>query len=128
MEAEKILRLLRAGQNVSAQIRTQSGVLNERIVTRSGPEGYREEIEKYLAEVYNEAGRMLALDHEMRVSAELDAAQARAHWRRLRVGVLAILDKLEDDYPSSDACDDILRLVREHDELDGADGTDDQQE
>jgi hypothetical protein len=124
MEAEKILRELRAGRDPSAQINAQAGVLNARIVTRSGPTGYREEIAHYLSEVYGEAGRMLNLDHNLRVSAELDAAQARAHWRSLRISVATILAKLEDDYPSSDACDDILKLINEHTELDGADDDD----
>lgn len=126
MEADNILRLLRAGQNVRPQIRTQSGVLNERIVTRSGPEGYREEIERYLGEVYGEAGRMLELDRNMRVSAELDAAQARAHWRRLRAAITAILAGLDDDLNPGDACNQIADLLAEHDELDG-EGDDDGQ-
>lgn len=119
MEAEKILRSLRAGQDVRAQIRTQSGVLNARIVTRSGPDGYREEIEGYLTEVYGEAGRMLELDHNLRVSAEMDAAQARAHWRRLRASISAILAKLDDDLNPADACNQINELLTEHAELDG---------
>lgn len=121
MEVTQILREYRAGRDPRVHIKVQAGVLNARVVTRAGPAGYREEIERYLTEVLAEAGGMLALDRNMRISAELDAAQARAHWRSLRASIASILAKIEDDYPPSDACDDILRLINDHNELDGPD-------
>lgn len=124
MEVAKILREVRAGRGVAPLVRKQSGALNARIVTRSGPDGYREEIEHYLTEVYDQVGQTLQLDHNLRVSAELDAAQARAHWRRLRMQITQILAELnsEPSPPIAErivACDRIAEVLGEHAELDG---------
>jgi len=80
VNAELIVRALRGGRDTQRLINEDAGALTERIVTRSGVPGYREEIARYLVEVYAALDATLSREHDLRVSAQLDGAEARSHW------------------------------------------------
>lgn len=83
MHTDQILRGLRREADVSQMIKQDAGALTERVISRAGPAGMFEEIGRFLTDTYRDAGAMLALEHHLRVSAQLDGATARSHWRAL---------------------------------------------
>lgn len=84
MQPRTILTLLRTGRQATEPIKRDAADLTARVVQRSGSAGYRDEICAYLTELYSEIAPMLALEHRLRVTSNLDAGEARSRWAVLR--------------------------------------------
>jgi hypothetical protein len=84
VQSKQIVTLLRTERDATELIKQDAGALTERLVQRSGPAGYRTEVITYLADLYAEVARMLALEHHLRITSNLEAASARSYWAVLR--------------------------------------------
>ena len=98
MNSQQIVTLLRTERDATELIKQDAGALTERLVQRAGPAGYRAEILTYLAALYEEVARMLALEHHLRITSNLEAASARSHWAVLRTALEAA--SVAPDIPS----------------------------
>lgn len=107
MTTEMIVRELRGGRSPARLISQEAGTLVERIVTRSGPAGYREVIVTYLTELFGDVGAALASEHHRRVTLGLDAADARSHWTVL----VRLLGDLAKDPAIPEATQDRIRVA-----------------
>lgn len=111
MSTELIVRELRGGRSPDRLISQEAGSLVEKIVTRSGPAGYREVIVSYLTRLFGEVSAALTLEHKRRVTLGLDAAEARSHWTVL-ARLLTVLSK--DPSVPEQVRDRIITALVEH--------------
>jgi hypothetical protein len=84
VHSPQIVTLLRTERDATELIKQDAGALTERLVQRSGPAGYRDEVIAYLTQLYAEVARMLSLEHHLRITSNLEAALARSRWAVLR--------------------------------------------
>jgi hypothetical protein len=111
VSTELIVRELRGGRSPDRLISQEAGSLVEKIVTRSGPAGYREVIVSYLTRLFGEVSAALTLEHKRRVTLGLDAAEARSHWTVL-ARLLTVLSK--DPSVPEQVRDRIITALVEH--------------